>query len=304
MTSLWLALQHPRDSCRALVKLLLQHGVSLVDKTTGNVEMGVVQLILIRKLDTFDLFEEYDTESLRHVFTKLVWKQFSLCDSPLTMAIRFGFEAVAEQLLDYGAPAQLTIDSSVDCKIIGLGFPLKTPQEMAQERFWQPILLAAEYEMPKLIFKLLELGADPLVKLDQEQAREMTSHSDCRTVLDIVLMKLAEYQAWRSEDEHVDYRIKGTEEETVQRTGKENAIRELTEGYEKVKEQLIELGVQMTENLNLQRPEEEGPKRKKQQFGFNSAQQIPIPLRSLDSTDSSSLVPAELTSVEVGCSAL
>src|ERR1700761_628760 len=64
VNTLWLALQHPHDSSRSLVKLLLQHGAS------PGADMDLIHLIITRKLDTLDIFQEYDSENQKRLLTK------------------------------------------------------------------------------------------------------------------------------------------------------------------------------------------------------------------------------------------
>ncbi|RFU31088.1 hypothetical protein B7463_g5236, partial [Scytalidium lignicola] len=300
---LWLALQHPHNSCQSLVKLLLQHGASLVDKKTNKASNMTLPLILVRELNILDTFQEFDSVNLIHILTKVVWKQSMECNSALTLAIRSGLQAVAMELLRRGAPSQLTLDSTVDYHV-DFCMLRKSPLEVAQEWFWQPILVAAEYEMPKLMIELLDRGADPHTTLNAEQAREMIFHSHCRTSLDIVAVKLTELRTWRGEYEDVDFRIKGTDEETEQLTGKENAIKQLIREYEEVEARLISSGVRMTDGLNLQTTEEESRRRKRPRFSSNNIEQVPV--RSLEtlSVDDKGLDISTLNTPEEGYIAL
>ncbi|KAH8812856.1 ankyrin repeat protein [Xylogone sp. PMI_703] len=299
--TLYLALQHPRDSCRALIKLLFQHGASLIDKETGKASLLIIRVILLRELDVIDILQELESSGLSRVISKTLWKTSMVCNSLLTLAIRSGLEDVAMMLLELGAPYQVTFDSTLDYDI-DFHFPGKTPLEIAQNWFWQPILVAAEYEMPKLVIKLIDLGADIHVSLDEEQAREMIGHSGCRTLLDIVSIKLAEFRAWHIEDEHISRESKEKDEEAKQLIGKQNAINQLIKEYEEVETRVTSMGGKLTEGLDLQAPEEERQDRKRRQFVFNRTNEIP--LESLDISGAADSDTRNLQTLEQGFAAL
>src|ERR1700709_362957 len=78
------ALQHPKDTCRSLLKMFLQHGASLFDKSTRTISISVLHLAIVRYRDTLDIFAEYDSENFMHAITKVTWKESVQCDTPLT----------------------------------------------------------------------------------------------------------------------------------------------------------------------------------------------------------------------------
>jgi hypothetical protein len=245
------ALQHQRDICRSLLKILLQHGASLLDKSTGSISKSVLHLAIMRNRDALDVFAEYDSSNFIHAITKVVWIESIQCETPLTGAIRSGSEDTALELLSYGASPQVTFDSSLDVQVDFL-LPGKTAIEVAKEHFWQPILVAAQYEMPKVVVDLLDRGADPNATLTAHQADKMFEHRDCRSVLDLVRAKLNELRNWHKKDEQINYDIKGTLEEIKQLSGKENAIIKLIRGYENAEARLVTLQAQVTDELSLQ----------------------------------------------------
>jgi len=70
------------------------------------------------------------------------------------------------------------------------------------KRFEQPIVLAAEFEMPKLIEILLANGADPSTSVTEAYRTNSIYYGDCRNVLEIVQKKLVELREWDVSKEH------------------------------------------------------------------------------------------------------
>ncbi|KAL7921223.1 putative ankyrin repeat protein [Trichoderma austrokoningii] len=247
------ALQHPRDTCRSLLRILLQRGASLLNPSTGTVSQSLLLLVLRRGEDVLDIFAELDSEGFAHAINKYVWGESIRYKNALTSAIELGLEDTAFKLLSYGAPPKVEFDSSLEAKAKSSFFIFgKTPLQAAEDDFWQPILCAAHYEMPRLVMELLNRGADPNSRLTDHQARSLIWFRDCRSVLDLVRGKLAELRGWNKEDETLPQVLVGTPAETIQREGKENAITQLTKLYEEAEAKLISLGAEATDGLNLQ----------------------------------------------------
>ncbi|PTB35556.1 uncharacterized protein TrAFT101_009403 [Trichoderma asperellum] len=246
------ALQHPRDTCRSLLKMLLPRGASLLNPSTGAVSPSLLVLILRRGEDVLDIFAELDSEAFAHAIKKFVWGESMKYYNALTSAIELGLEDTALKLLSYGAPPKLDFDSSLDTTgnrpshIFG-----KTALEAAEGDFWQPILSAAHYEMPRLVIELLDRGVDPNSRLTDHQARSLIDYRDCRSVLDLVRAKLAELRGWHKEDETVSHDLVGTPEGSKQRDGKENAITQLIKLYEEAEAKLVSLAAEVTDGLNF-----------------------------------------------------
>ncbi|KAM0250032.1 hypothetical protein ACHAQJ_008801 [Trichoderma viride] len=251
------ALLHPRDICRSLLRMLLQHGASLLVRSSHTTTMELLYLAMTRgeamtrDEDALDIFAELDSENFLHAITKVLWTESMRCQNALTSAIQLGFENAAFKLLSYGAPSQLAFDASLEIDNYFRPFG-KTALEAAEDSFWQPVLSAAQHEMPRLVMELLDRGADPKSTLTDHQARNLIDHRDCRSVLDLVKAKLAELRSWRKEDESASYDIIGTPEEAKQLSGKENAIARLVQGYEEAEAKLISLGAQVTDGVNFQ----------------------------------------------------
>lgn len=245
------ALQHPRDVCRPLVTMLLQHGASLLDPSEKTVSRSLLLLALKRDEDVLDIFAELDNQNFIAGITKSVWYEMMSCLNTLTMAIESGLENTALKLLKYGAPAQLEFNSSLE--IVALRNPFgKNAEEAAKDDFWQPILRAAIKEMPRLMIDLLDRGADPNSTLTDHQAQYMLDHRECRTVLDIVKAKLMELRSWKKDDETASYDIRGTPEEAIQIKGKEDAVAQLIKEYEAAEAKLVSMGAKTSDGLNLQ----------------------------------------------------
>lgn len=245
------AFQHPKDICRPILRAFLQHGASLLGGPNRTLSRSLLQLAILRYEDTLDIFAEYDSKNFTYAITNMVWKETTYCDTPLTWAIRSGFEHAAIKLLSYGASPELTFRAPVDANVDFL-LPGKTTIEIVKESFSQPILVAAQSEMPKVVIELLDRGADPHITLTAKQADMVFEHRSCRNSLDLVKSKIFELRGWHREDERVNYDIKGTPEELKQLSGKEHAINKLIQEYEEVESRLITLGVRTTDGVNLQ----------------------------------------------------
>lgn len=247
------ALQHPRDTCRSLLEILLQSGASLLNPSTGSVTNSLLVLVLRRDEDVLDIFAKFDSEGFTHAITKVLWAISMRTQNALTSAIELGLEDTALRLLSYGAPPKLEFDSSLSIHNSRPFLPIgKTALEAAEGDFRQPILCAAHYEMPRLLIELLDRGVDPNSRLPDHQA--LSDYRHCRSVLDLVKAKLAELRGWRKEDETVPQSLAGTPEESKQRNGKENAIVQLIKLYEEAEARLVALGAEVTDGFHLQDP--------------------------------------------------
>lgn len=284
------ALQHPRDTCRSLLRILLQRGASLLSPSTGTVSKSLLLLVLQRGEDVLDIFAELDSQGFAHAIKKFTWGESMRHQNALTGAIGLGLEDTAFKLLSYGAPLKLEFDSSLDAQqkssFHNFG---KTALEAAEGDFWQPILCAAHYEMPRLVLELLDRGADPNSRLTDHQARSLIGYRDCRSVLDLVGAKLAELRGWRKEDETLPQVFVGTPEESKQRGGKENAINKLIKQYEEAEAKLVSLGAEVTGELNFQEQSGVGsprrPHKRIQLHAPNSEAQAEVVLPSHSSTN-------------------
>jgi hypothetical protein len=280
------ALQHPRDTCRSLLKILLQRGASLLSPSTGTVSKTLLTLILQRDRDVLDIFAEFDSKGFAHAIKKFVWGESMRDQNALTAAIELGLEDTAFNLLSHGAPEKLEFDSSLDAGQRNSFFSFgKTPLEAAEEAFWQPILCAALYEMPRLVVELLNRGVDPNSRFTDKQADRLIFYRNCRNVLDLVSAKLAELRGWCIEDETVPQILAGTPEETIQRDGKENAVLTLIEQYEEAEAKLISLGAVVTDGLKFEDLVSPRPKKRVQLHAPKSEAQAEVSLRSQKSTD-------------------
>lgn len=248
------ALQHPRDVCRPLLRLLLEHGASLLDPSSHTVTESLFFMVMKRDEDALDIFAELDAENFTSAVTKGLWIDSMRCQCALTGVINLGLEDSAFKLLSYGAPPHLDFKSPLEIQADSSPFRKKS-LEMAEEDFWQPILSAALFEMPRLVMGLLDRGVDPNARLTEHQARYMVNQRECRTVLDIVKSKLLELRSWNIDDESVCYEIKGTPEEAEQRAGKQKTVALLIKNYEEAEAKLISLGAQTSGELNLQKPQ-------------------------------------------------
>lgn len=245
------AMQHPRDVCRSLLTMLLQHGASLLDPSKETISQSLLLLALKRDEDVLDIFAELDKQNFTAAITKSVWFEMMSSLNPLTMAIESGLENTALKLLKYGAPPQVDFNSSLE--IVALRNPFgRNPEEGVKNNFWQPILKAAMKEMPRLMIDLLDRGADPNSTLTEHQAEYMLQHRECRNVLDIVKAKLMELRNWNKDEENSGYDTRGTPEEAKQIKRKEDAVSQLIKEYEAAEAKLVSMGAKISDGLNLQ----------------------------------------------------
>lgn len=287
-----------------MVKVLLENGASLADKTTGTISRSMMELAISQDLGLLDLFMEQETEMFFHTIKNVVWTASHGHSTPLTLAIKNGLGKMARQLLSYGAPLHITLDSSLDVRQEYPGF-IVNPVEIVKKQIWQPILCAATYEMPGLVMELLDRGADPKVARPEGNAPELLYvYRGCKNIMDIVQLKIVALRGWRREDEKVDYRIKGTPEEEDQLNGKADAVTQLLQAYEAVEARLIELGLQESDltKLNDAEVSESQPEKRVQ---FNFVQEIPIhKANALELDDGKDLDINKLRTLEEGYSAL
>ncbi|PTB72368.1 ankyrin repeat protein [Trichoderma longibrachiatum ATCC 18648] len=265
------ALQHPRDVCRSLLRLLLQHGASLLDPSSHTVTESLFFMIMKRGEDALDIFAELDAENFTRAVTKGLWIDSRRCQCALTGVIHLGLEDTAFKLLSYGAPPHVDFKSPLEIQVDSSPFRKKS-LETAEDDFWQPILSAALFEMPRLVMELLDRGADPNTRLTEHQACYMVNQRECRTVLDLVKSKLVELRNWNIDDESANYETRGTPEEAKQRAGKQNAVTQLIKAYEEAEAKLVSMGAQTSAGLNLQ-----GPQAPVSQQSFKGIQLHPPP---------------------------
>lgn len=279
-------LQHPRDTCRSLLRILLQHGASLLNPSTGTVSKELLLLVLQRGEDVLDIFAELDPKGFDHAIKKFVWGESMRYKNALTSAIELGLEDTAFKLLAYGAPAKLELNSSsVDAHKQEPFFHFgKTALEAAEEDFWQPILCAAHFEMPRLVLELLNRGADAKTRFTDHQARSLIWSSKCRSVLDLVSAKLVELRGWHMEDELLPQELVGTPEEALQRNGKKNAVTQMIKLYEEAEARLVSVGAEITDGLNLQGDDSPRPHKRVQLSAPNPEAQAEVALPSHTST--------------------
>lgn len=258
------ALQHPRDTCRSLLRILLERGASLLNPTKGTVSKRVLYLVLQRSEDVLDVFAELDPEAFNHAIKKFTWGESMSFQNALTFAIESGLEDTAFKLLSYGAPPKVVFDSSLAPHKQDSFFHFgKTALEAAEEELWQPILCAAQFEMPRMVTELLNRGVDPNSRLTDHQARNIWPRG-CRSVLDIVSAKLVELRSWHKEDDTLPQALEGTPEGTIQQDGKENAVNQLIKLYEEAEAKLISLGAKITDGLNVNEAAERRPAKRVQ----------------------------------------
>lgn len=259
-----------------------------------------------RSEDALDIFAELDSENFKYAISRVLWRRSMVCHNALTTAIHHGLENAAFMLLSYGAPPQIDFHSPLDLHSDYNPFG-KNTLEAAEDDFWQPILSAAHYEMPKLVIELLDRGADPNARLTDKQIQSLFGRRDCRNVLELVKAKLIELRNWRKEDEKVTYDIKGTPEEPIQLAGKEKAITQLIKDYEEAETKLVSLGAQISDGMNLQRPSSPVPPRpekKLQLHGPNPTNMHAQMLKASEDASSEKSDSSKLETLEDGHLAL
>ncbi|KAL7805756.1 ankyrin repeat protein [Trichoderma gracile] len=288
------ALQHPRDVCRSLLRLLLEHGASVRDASSHTVTESLFFMIMKRGDDALDIFAELDAENFTSAITKGLWIDSMRCQCALTGVINLGLEDTAFKLLSYGAPPHLDFKFPLEIQADSSPFGKKS-LEMAEADFWQPILSAALFEMPRLVMELLDRGVDPNTMLTEHQARYMLQQRECRTVLDIVKSKLLELRSWNIDDESVYYELRGTPEEAEQRSGKQKAVAQLIKAYEEAEAKLISMGAQTSAGLNLQEPQKSATQQsfKRSQLQAPPTETNSQPLHSSRDIDTTKIGTAE-----------
>ncbi|KAL8692808.1 MAG: hypothetical protein Q9224_003884 [Gallowayella concinna] len=126
-------------------------------------------------------------------------------DTPLTTAIKTGNAELVDLLLDMGAKPDIGLDAYISACSAGRQDNYYTSGHQDLAKLWretivQPILLAVDHDMPEVIMKLIEAGADinTIDKDAHESVAEFKEnnkqHLYGKSVLDAVASKIKELE--------------------------------------------------------------------------------------------------------------
>jgi ankyrin repeat protein len=152
------------------------------------------------KLDVLDLLAEYDNPAATKAINHIVVSGYQYepqVDTPLLTAIRGGHQAVIERLLELGARPAVAFDEFAQAYHRKFKHASKDPDEIRQiyeKSVEQPVIQAVRREFPKLVGKLLNMGAQPntLTMAAQARVHNRNNHfgTDDNSLLDLVQQKL------------------------------------------------------------------------------------------------------------------
>jgi ankyrin repeat protein len=153
-------------------------------------------------LDVLDLLAEYDnpaaTKAINHIVVSGFQHQPQV-DTPFLTAIREGNKAVIQRLLELGARPAVAFDEFAQAYHRKFEHASKDPDQVRQvyeTSVEQPIIQAVRREFPKIVGKLLDMGAQPntltIAAHAHVQNRNNYYGTDDKSLLDLVQHKLKE----------------------------------------------------------------------------------------------------------------
>jgi ankyrin repeat protein len=235
ITPLALALYLEPTKARHTVKTILELGASSMQRIKSQRLTSLQYAVDNFDAAILDLISHYDPEGFLQGL-KCIHDRGITPDNALTSVIRRHDFAAAIKLLDLGAKAHVLFE---ECLL-----PEDVNPAVARERFIarfdQPIILAAENEMPHLVEILLAHGADPATSTSAHWKQQPFSPPNCSNLLDLIQAKIAELQTWNVLKEK-SINVAETE---VLLPKKESSIKNLIEDYINLRETLIRAGAE------------------------------------------------------------
>jgi ankyrin repeat protein len=191
----------------AVTQCLLKLGASSTQADMNGVST-LHYIVNEGELDVLGLLAEYDRPAASKAINYVVvsgHQHQPQVDTPLLTAIRGGHQAVIEKLLELGARPIVAFEEFAQAYHRKFELLSKDPDQVRkvyEKRVEQPIVHAVQQEFPKLVVKLLEMGAHPNTLPSASYIRvHNQNHSygtDDKSLLDLVehkLKKLREYIA-------------------------------------------------------------------------------------------------------------
>jgi hypothetical protein len=247
MTTLALALGHLPNLAREIARTLTELGASSAQMLESR-KISTMQYAASFETDFLELLSEHDPVGFKLALGGVI-SNFNSFLTPLTAAIRELNLPTATKLVNLGAKAEVNFQVAKEAAEKMGYVNEKLTEEAFEAQFEQPIVLAAEFDMPGLMKILLDKGADPSTHVTEEQRRKSLYFSDCKNAFDIVRKKLVELRAWEISADSTTSNLYHKEE--IMREGKKVVIEALISEYESVEKDLLRAGVQMSKSVDL-----------------------------------------------------
>ncbi|KAL8715453.1 MAG: hypothetical protein Q9220_000787 [cf. Caloplaca sp. 1 TL-2023] len=186
---------------------LLAHGASSAQADIGRVS-SFHYLVAKRKVQLLKSCIENDGAAARSALNHLVleetyWRPKS--DTPLTTAIKTGDTELVECLLDLGAKPIISLDDFAPAYSIVKGQRSWSRNEdttqIWSENVIQPVFLAIDNDMPEVVIRLLDAGADidtvdkHAMESIQKYERHGKGHLHGKSLMETVMSRVADLEA-------------------------------------------------------------------------------------------------------------
>jgi ankyrin repeat protein len=207
--TLVLALALPLEQAKAMTAKLLQLGASPAQATSDH-KTSLLYLAAAGHHDILDLYLHYDqpavARGINHLTVVEIPHQVMSAQSPLTAAIRAKNSTLASRLLEIGARPSISfqefMSSAQDFSFVRNQLTAENRTHF-EEHIDQPVVYAAENDLPLLAVELLARGADPnlltregYIALGKSYRSRQTTGS---SLLDYVRSKLADLREYTGE---------------------------------------------------------------------------------------------------------
>jgi len=206
--TLVLSLKLPLEKAKAMTRTLLELGASSAQADTN--QTTALHYVSTQEPALVDTLLEVDEPAAKRVINHLSvsgssWRPTS--HSPLMSAIAQGNAAAALKLLEIGAETAITFESwvkSVQAQFedIGRNDSMRN-REIFDHDVEQPIILAAQNELPEIVLHLLEMGVDQntLTRLTRESLTRSWNYHAMESLLDLVRSKIKQFQDFETNNQ-------------------------------------------------------------------------------------------------------
>lgn len=204
--TLVLALQLPLEKACEASKKLLSLGASSAQADMNSLST-LHYIVNNGKTEILDVLLKFDEPAARRAINHLVMNPYrysSQATTPLLTAVQQRHVAMVDKLLEVGAEPTIQLEAFV--RAFHRTFPRASqdPDNMKIEYetfIEQPIIVAAKYEMPQIVLKLLDHGANeqalPKDMYQQIRNSHYTSYREGKSLLDIVRDKIKELREYK-----------------------------------------------------------------------------------------------------------
>ncbi|KAH8799706.1 hypothetical protein F5884DRAFT_114530 [Xylogone sp. PMI_703] len=205
-----LALSLPNEKAKEMAKLLLKLGATSTQADTNHIT-ALHFVVSENKPDVLDVLLSEDRPAALKVLSNIATNSNAWSgqmDTPLTTAVRKGYEDMVVKLLDSGAPVTIGFEEWIKTQVTKNHWSSnQTPDQnmtQYQTQVQQPLIIAATNGMPKAVEKFIEKGADIQTLTCSAQhilhnPRINHNYGIGETVLDVVRRKLKDLREYHGE---------------------------------------------------------------------------------------------------------